>query len=149
MSSLAADFDILRLEADGGYWYLGTAYSKYPAGLDAAYEVACRATGRLWMRDVPVFCPIAMCHGPAAFVGYNEETDVGLNPLTPPDGERDLWGERLEPFTIDAIGLLVLKMDGWAESVGLAREIEAFRKDGKPVWFLTWPMLEVVANGDD
>ena len=136
----ATDFDRLKLLAGDGYWYLGTAYSKYPGGLDAAYEVACRATGRLWCRDVPIFCPIALCHGPAAFTGYNEDTGKGLNPLTPPDGERDVWGERLAPFVSNAMGLLVLKMAGWDESVGLRREIDEFKASGKPVTFLSWPI---------
>lgn len=133
----AVDFERLRDIAGGSYWYLGTAYSKYPGGLDAAYEVACRATGRLWAQDVPVFCPIAMCHGPADF--------VGLDPYTRADS--DVWGDRLAPFARGAMGLLVLRMAGWTDSVGLMREIAEFEESDRPVVGLSWPFLEVV-DGD-
>jgi len=139
----AVDFAALKLQAGDSYWYLGTAYSKYTGGRDAAYDVACHAAGRLMAQDIPIFCPITMVHGPADAVGYNSDTDVGLNPYTAPEGESDPWAARLAPFVRNAMGLFVLEMQGWQESVGLAAEIEEFRAAGKPILHLSWPMLEV------
>lgn len=134
-SMYSVNFERLKMQAGEGYWYLGTAYSKYPGGRDAAYEIACRATGRLMAQSVPVFSPIAMCHGPADF--------VGLDPNTSPDGEPDPWTQRMAPLERNAMGLLVLRMSGWADSVGLMREINSFKAADKPVIGLSWPMLEV------
>lgn len=139
----AENFHRLKAMAGHSYWYLGTAYSKYPGGRDAAYDVACHAAGRLLAQDIPIFCPITMCHGPAEAVGYNSDTGVGLNPHTAPEGVPDPWAARLAPFVRNAMGMFVLEMQGWDESVGLAAEIEEFRAAGKPILHLSWPTLEV------
>ena len=43
----AENFHRLKAMAGHSYWFLGTAYSRYPEGRDAAYRLACHATGRL------------------------------------------------------------------------------------------------------
>ena len=127
----AAGWQSITEMAGDGFWYLGTAYTKYPGGLDAAHSVACRAVGRLWNQGVPCMSPIAATHVPGILVG--------------PDLKDPLFWQTVDaPFVRAAMGLLVLHMDGWHKSDGLAGEIEAFTEAGKPIVGLSWPLLEIV-----
>ena len=130
---LAADADLLRMEAGDGYWYLGTAYTRYPGGLDAAYVIACRAVARLWDQGVPCLSPIAMTHGAGTVAGLDLE-------------DPEFWKWVDEPFVWAAMGLIVLHMDGWRKSAGLAHEIRAFQGAGKPIVHMRWPGLEVLTE---
>ena len=109
--------------APATFWYLGTPYSKYPAGLDAAYKLACRQRGLLLQAGVPCFSPIAHSHGVA--------TECDLDP-------RDLsvWLPSEAPIMAAACGLIVCMAASWRESVGLRHEIDAFEACGKPVVYM-------------
>lgn len=108
----------LALLADQpGYIYLGSPYSKYEAGHDAAARVAADAASRLMCLMV-VYSPIAHGHAAAAH---------GL-PLT-----WDFWKRQCQPLVDSASGLIVLTMAGWQESVGLQYEIEEFVRMNKPI----------------
>lgn len=106
-----------------GYFYLATPYTKWEAGIDAAFEMACRETARLIKAGVPVFCPIAHTH-PVAKLG-------GIDPLS-----HAIWLAADRPLMDAAIGLIVVRAKGWEDSYGVTEEIKVFRAAGKPVLFI-------------
>ena len=101
-----------------GYIYLGSPYSKYKAGYDAASRVVSSAAASLMRRGLVVYSPIAHGHTVAAH---------GL-PLS-----WDFWKRQCQPMIDAAASLVVLTMDGWQESVGLQYEIDEFVRAGKPI----------------
>ncbi len=103
--------------------YLATPYTKYPNGLDAAFEDAAYLTGYLIKAGAAVFSPICHSH-PVAKHGGIDAVDHDLWMRI----DREMWDRCDE--------LLVAKLDGWDESRGIAREIEHFLASGKPVRYL-------------
>lgn len=108
------------------FWYVATPYSKYPGGLDAAFEEACRATAHLVRQGVKVYSPIAHTHPVAK---YGE-----IDPYS-----HDIWLPVDRPFMDTAEGLIVVKMTGWDESYGISQEIKVFEAAGKPIKYMEWP----------
>lgn len=120
-----------QLRLDNGFWYLATPYSKYALGINAAFEDACKAAAKLLSAGVHVFSPIAHTHPIASYGGldyYSHELFVPLD----------------EKMMRAAHGLLVLRMDGWEESLGIKYEVEFFTKNYRPVVHLAWPSLELL-----
>jgi hypothetical protein len=111
---------VSELPKDRGFWYLATAYSKYPGGLQKAYEFACEAAAILMQYDVHVFCPISHSHGISIY--------GGINPV-----DHEIWLLADQPFMRASTGILVVIGDGWDESYGISEEIAHFRASGKPV----------------
>lgn len=69
---------------------------------------------------IPVFCPIAHSH-PIAVHGAVDAFD------------HDIWRPADRPMMNAAVGLIVVRMESWEQSRGIAMEIEAFRAAGKPI----------------
>lgn len=105
------------------FFYLATPYSKYPAGLDAAFQEACRNAGLLIAAKIPVFCPIAHTH-PIAMACEIDALD------------HSIWLPADQPMMDAACGIIVVMMDGWFESRGIEHELEAFTKAGKPIVYM-------------
>jgi hypothetical protein len=72
---------------------------------------------------IPVFSPIAQSH-PVALHG-------GIDPLS-----HDIWLPADRPMMDAACGIIVVRMEGWEESVGIAHEIAVFKAAGKPVLYV-------------
>ena len=105
------------------YWYLGSPYSKYAAGLDEAHRVACKEAALLVAAGIPVYSPIAHTH-PVAIHG-------DLDPL-----DHTIWLPADRPLMDAAFGLIVLMLDGWQDSVGLRYEVEVFTRAGKTIVYM-------------
>ncbi len=110
--------------------YVGTAYTRYPEGIDAAYIEACRVTAELVKAGCPVFSPISHGHGIAIH--------GGIDPL-----DFKMWLEFDATMMDRSDAIIVVKMDSWESSSGIAHEIEVFRKAKKPVYFLDPQSLEL------
>jgi hypothetical protein len=106
------------------YWYLASPYSKYPEGINAAFEEICRQTALLIRNKIPVYSPIAHTH-PVAIHG-------AIDPYA-----HDIWLPADEPLMNGAMGLIVCTMDTWRDSYGIGVEIKAFEAAGKPVVYMT------------
>ena len=104
------------------YWYLGTEYTKYPQGIEAAYEMACQQAAQLLKHGIITFCPIAHSHG----ISLKE----GLDSI---DGA--FWAMADEPFLHNAYGLIVVMTPTWRTSSGLEHEIREFQLAFKPIRF--------------
>jgi hypothetical protein len=102
-----------------GYFYLASPYTLYPYGLDAAYELAVRASADLAGVGISALSPIMLSHLIAQF--------GGLDPR-----DHALWMRFDRPFMLAARGIIVLKAEGWRESAGMAEEIRVFATAGKP-----------------
>lgn len=105
------------------FYYLATPYSKYKAGIDEAWQEACRQTALLVRAGVPIYSPIAHTH-PIAMLG-------GIDPL-----DHSLWLEADRALMDSAIGLIVCEMQGWQESYGIGEEVKHFERAGKPIYMM-------------
>jgi hypothetical protein len=103
--------------------YLATPYSKYPEGIEVAFQDASRLAARLMEIGVKVYSPIAHTH-PLAIYG-------GINPL-----DHSIWLPFDEAIMAKSDALLVAKMPTWQTSYGIAHEISVFDKAGKPIYYL-------------
>ncbi len=106
--------------------YLATPYSKYPGGLEAAFRLACEATGLLIRAGIGVYSPIAHTH-PVAMAS-------GLDPL-----DHAIWLPADAPMMAAAGSLIVVMADTWERSYGIGEEIKAFQAAGKPISYWPWP----------
>lgn len=103
--------------------YVGTPYSKYPSGIEAAFVDACKLTARLLREGLKVYSPIAHTH-PIAIHGEIDPYDHGV--WLPFDGAMMDKSE----------AMIVAMMSGWESSYGVRHEIQVFIEAGKPVYFL-------------
>lgn len=101
--------------------YLSTPYSKFPGGMPLAFFKAADIAAQLLKSGAPVYSPIAHCH-PIALFG-------NINPL-----DHSIWIPLDELMMRRCDSLIVVHMDGWQESKGMAHEIEAFTRAGKPIY---------------
>lgn len=108
--------------------YLCSPYSKR-ADLDQASEEVCEVAGRLLAAGVMVLSPIAHAHAIAM-------ASSRVDPL-----DHKLWmrlDEALAPICRAAI---VVEMDGWQESDGIAKELKWFAT--RPVYYLNPKTMEL------
>lgn len=106
-----------------GYWYLGGPYSKYPDGIDSAFDRVVEARGLLVRAGIPAFSPIVHSHPVAR--------KCGIDPH-----DHSIWLPAERPMLDAATGLIVLMLESWEISYGLAQEIELFRSAGKPIVYM-------------
>ena len=101
-------------------WYLATPYNKYPLGRVAAYKDAVRNASAVLDRGELVYSPIAHSHP--------------IHEVKPRDSE--VWMQ-IDRLLIPAChGLIVCKLPGWQESVGVCEEIENFQRRGRTVRYM-------------
>jgi hypothetical protein len=101
--------------------YLASPYTRYKPGLDQASEDVCEVAGRLIARGVRVFCPIAHAHAIAM--------SSGIDPV-----DHVLWLGLDEVIAPACQALVVVELDGWDKSDGVAKEIEWFAD--RPIFYL-------------
>lgn len=105
-----------------GFYYLATPYSKHPRGHDAAFGEAITAAAICIRAGIMVVSPIAHSH-PIAVNGGIE-------------GHYEAWRD-LDEALIDASrGIIVVEMDGWQQSEGIAFEVELAKSIGLPVFYM-------------
>jgi len=108
-----------------GFWYVGTPYSRWPEGLEAAFQEAARVAAWLASRGVNVFCPITHSH-PLAVYGKLDAKD------------HEFWLGLDYPLMAASMGMVAVKMDGWEDSLGMRDEIEYFEAADKPIYYMEW-----------
>ncbi len=105
------------------YYYVGSPYSRFPGGLDAAFREICLIMGGFVKARKPAYSPIAHTH-PIAMAS-------GIDPF-----DHAIWLPFDKPMMEGAKGLAVVTMTGWQESKGLREEIAYFRRAGKPIHYI-------------
>lgn len=103
--------------------YLATPYSKYKPGIHMAFVEASIFAARLLQHGVKVYSPIAHTH-PLAIYG-------NIDPL-----DHSIWIPFDESMMEASEALLVVMMEDWRGSKGIAHEIEFFERANKPVIYL-------------
>jgi hypothetical protein len=121
-------FDEMR--AAEGFWYIMTPYTKYPAGMQAAFNDATRVTASFSSIRLNVYTPIVHGH-PQALVAK-----------LPTD--HHFWWSMNLPFMQASCGALVVELEGWRESDGINAEIEWYAQQGKRVLYLPCPPLTIL-----
>ena len=102
--------------------YVAAPYShEDPAVREARFDAVCRLTAELIRQGKPAFSPVAYSHPLCRY---------GL-PLS-----WDFWQKHDLRFLEMCSEVVVLKLPGWTQSVGVQAEIAAARAMGKPVTFL-------------
>lgn len=102
--------------------YLGSPYTKYAAGIDAAFRDVSAIAADLLREGVKVYSPIAHTH-PIAVHG-------NIDPLN-----HDIWLPFDSAMMDAADAMCIAEMDGWESSYGVAFEIRRFRDQGKPIYY--------------
>lgn len=109
-----------------GFWYMASPYTRYKGGKhEEAFRLASEAAGFLLDNRIPTFSPIAHSH-PIAVHSAAPAVDLAY------------WLRVDEPILEAAVGVIVLQIEGWDESTGVAHEIALAHKLGKPVIYLPW-----------
>ena len=116
---------------NGGYWYLASPYSRYPDGIEAAFQEASRAAGALIRVGVPVYCPISHTH-PIAI-------HSGTDPIC-----HSTWLPLDKAFVDTSVGMIICTMPTWESSFGIKQEVKWFQEAGKLVMLMKWPAAEGV-----
>ena len=115
-----------RLRAVKPYVYLASPYSKFPGGVDEAFEIVSAAAGYLIKEGVKLFCPISHSH-PIAVYGHVPVASHGI------------WLPVDQPFIDGAGAICIVLMESWATSYGIGYEIDQFRDAEKPEFYFRWP----------
>lgn len=110
--------------------YVGTPYTRYPAGIEAAFQDACKLTARLLREGLKVYSPIAHTH-PIAIHGGIDPLDLGI------------WLPFDAAIMAKSDAMLIGKLAGYMESKGVQHEISTFELAGKPVYEVDPITLEV------
>jgi nucleoside 2-deoxyribosyltransferase len=104
--------------------YLASPYSHPdPTVRERRFQEACRATAALLRAGHIVFSPVVHSH---PLVPHGLPTDWAW------------WEEVDREHLIRCDEVVVLQLDGWRESVGLAAEVRIAQDLGKPVRYLAW-----------
>jgi hypothetical protein len=103
-------------------YYLASPYSKYPAGLNAAFEEVSRIAGDLLKKGVFAYSPIAHSH-PIARHGRIDPYD------------HSIWMPLDFKIAAGCQGLIVAMMEGWEESKGVLMELAHFEQKGLPILY--------------
>lgn len=126
--SSAPDIDLRGF----GLCYLATPYTKYPAGIENAFQEAAALAGRLLCAGVKVYSPIAHTH-PIAHA-------AALDPL-----DHGIWLPFDQAMMERADILVIAMMRGWERSFGIQQETRFFTEAGKPICFLDPSSLQTSA----
>lgn len=114
--------------------YVGSPYTKFHLGHEAAFQQAAQITGALMMKGVKVYSPITHGHPLSVHGGV---------PFT----DHDVWMPFDRAMMDKSDALIVAKMDRWERSEGVDHEIHVFIEAGKPIYFINPDTLEF--DGDE
>lgn len=115
-----------ELRSTPGFWYIATPYTSYRGRLCDAFTDACRVTAWLLKQHVRCYSPISCTHSIAEH--------GAIDPL-----DHDFWLTADRPLMDAACGIVIVKLHGWEESLGIAEEMARFQTAGKLVRYLEWP----------
>jgi nucleoside 2-deoxyribosyltransferase len=105
--------------------YLASPFShSEPAVRHARYVAVCKAAAFLIANGCHVFSPIAHSYALAEVGGL--------------DGDWETWRALDLSMIARCDELMVVTLDGWDKSVGVAAEVAEAERLGKPVFHLAW-----------
>lgn len=108
------------------YTYLASPYSHpNPAIQRGRYQAALKATHHLLSQRIWTYSPIVHCHTLA--LQYDLPTDFSY------------WQEYNMAMIVPAEGFMILALDGWQDSKGVAEEISIAHATNKRIRFIKPP----------
>jgi hypothetical protein len=116
--------------ADHNLIYLASPYSKYPAGIDKAFEDISALAGALLVKGYKVYSPIAHTH-PIAMYAKLDAYD------------HTIWLPFDQAIMQACDAMIIAKMETWDKSFGIGEEIKFFRAADKPIYGLNPMTLEI------
>lgn len=134
MTSLDSRFNPRFVQARNGLAYLGSPYTRYPAGIEQAWIDVCTIAARLLVAGIRCYTPIGMTHGMAI---YGE-----VDPL-----DHSIWLPFDEAMMSRCDALIVARLPSWETSKGIAHEIQFFADAGKPIFDLDPDTLVMTRRG--
>lgn len=123
-----------ELRIERGYWYLGSPYSLYPRGVDAAFNDIRSVSDTLLLEGIRHYSPIYFTHKIAAL--------TGIDPL-----DADFWMWADQPYMDRAHGMIVAALPGWESSKGVLEERRIFTRAAKPTFLLDPLTFQSPFNG--
>ena len=110
--------------------YVGTPYTLFPGGLDAAYDAAADVCHRLKEAGVQCYSPILYTHPLAKTWGVDPKN-------------HEFWIPFDETMMRKADAFAAAALDSWEESYGLSVEYDFFDEAQKPIFLLDPETMEV------
>jgi len=92
--------------------------------MEQRFDAACRAAGHLMAQGPVVFSPIAHTHP----IAVRCELPRGW----------EFWEQFDREFVLASEKLIVLQLDGWDASKGVAAEVRMAEESGIPVEYMEW-----------
>lgn len=116
-------------------YYLASPYTKYPGGIQMAFEHVCKVAGWLTLQGIGVYSPIAHTH-PISM-------ESGIDPYA-----HDIWLPQDFKIMSRCDDLLIAKMKTWELSYGIGQEISFFMTNhGKKPLYLEAGVVHDILNG--
>ncbi len=110
--------------------YLASPYSKYPTGIEQAFEDISRIAARLLVKGLKVYSPIAHTH-PIAMHGNLDAFD------------HSIWLPFDQAIMKACSAMAVATMETWEQSFGIGEEIKFFKLATKPIFYIDPETLAV------
>jgi nucleoside 2-deoxyribosyltransferase len=110
---------------------LASPYSKYPKGLEAAFQEISRVGGYLLGQGIELYCPIAHNHPMHMY-----------SPIDLPN-THEFWLGLDTHFLADCDALVICTMETWDTSSGIDTELKYALHHDIPVYYLDPDTLEL------
>lgn len=107
-----------------GLLYVASPYTKHPGGPEKATQDAAKITAKLMLSGYAVFSPVVHSHGLIEHLGPDLQFD------------HDFWMRQDIAVLRQCAALIAVKLPGWQESRGMARELEEAKLYGIQVIWL-------------
>lgn len=118
--------DLLALSPED-YVYVASVYTQDPEGTEHAFDNANKTAAWLASKGVKVFAPISHSHPISKLIPKEMNTHA-------------FWMAQDYPMVRHAAALVFTRMPGFEKSKGMRMEKNWANKQGKPVYFLEWPL---------
>lgn len=110
--------------------YVASPYTSYPAGVDRAYSDVGDVSWWLRLAGISHFSPILYAHPLAKVWGVDR-------------GNSAFWLDFDSSMMDVCDAMVIVDLDGWADSHGIGIEQAIFEKAGKPIYHLDPITLEL------
>lgn len=116
--------------------YVASPYSSYPHGHDRAYADVAEVCWWLRQSGIRHFSPIVYAHPLARVWGVDQ-------------GNGAFWLDFDKTMMTVSDAMVIVDLDGWADSTGIAIETAIFESYHKPVYHLNPETWELTLEGDE
>ena len=115
--------------------YLASPYSKYPAGIERAFEDISAIAGKLLVKGYKVYSPIAHTHPIATYAKLDAY-------------DHSIWLPFDQAIMTACDAMIIAKMETWDKSYGIGEEIKFFSAVEKPIYWLDPETLEIARESN-